>query len=105
MDHFEAVAQYAQACHYLGIEKLKKVYLAIIITEYTLEGRTIKDLNEKFKDRFVDKKWVNYEELTEERMDELKKLFPIIAKGEKEQAEVKEIKPEETKEEEKEEEE
>ena len=80
MDHFEEVAKFAQACHFLGIEKLKKVYLAIILTEYTLEGRTIADLNKKFKAKFSDPKWETYEELTEERMDELKKLFPFMDK-------------------------
>ncbi len=80
MDHFEEVAKFAQACHFLGIEKLKKVYLAIILTEYTLEGRTIADLNKKFKSKFSDPKWETYEELTEERMDELKKLFPFMDK-------------------------
>jgi len=58
------------------------VYLAIILTEYTLEGRTIEELNTKFKGRFSESKWETYTELTEERMDELKKLFPFMDKKE-----------------------
>ena len=50
------VCKYVKALDLLKCDKLKSVYLAIILTEYTLEGdNTIPKLNEKFGDLFKDK--------------------------------------------------
>ena len=47
---------------------MKQVYLAMILTEYTLEGTTIAEMNKKFEKLFIDPKWTKYEDLTEERL-------------------------------------
>ena len=66
----------------LDIKKLRQVYICIIATEYTLEGRTIEEMNKKFHDK-LPKEYQNYEELTQERMDELNKFFPFMEQKEK----------------------
>ena len=52
----------------------------MILTEYTLEGTTIAEMNKKFEKLFIDPKWTKYEDLTEERLQELKAKFPFMEK-------------------------
>ena len=55
--HLEGIAKiqetatYIKALNVLDIKKLRQVYICIIATEYTLEGRTIEDMNKKFHDK------------------------------------------------------
>jgi hypothetical protein len=48
IENIEKVAKYIKALNVLNIFNLRQVYICIIATEYTLEGRTIEDMNKKF---------------------------------------------------------
>ena len=75
------IACYIKALNVLDIKPLRQVYICLIATEYTLEGRTIEEMNGRFK-HMLPEKFQNYEELTQGRMDELNKMFPFMTQKE-----------------------
>ena len=81
IDKIPETAKYIKALNVLDIKPLRQVYICIIATEYTLEDRTIEEMNEKFKD-LLPEKYKNYVELTQDRMDELNKFFPFMQQKE-----------------------
>ncbi len=81
IENIEKVAKYIKALNVLNIFNLRQVYICIIATEYTLEGRTIEDMNKKFASK-LPLQYQSYEELTQERMDQLNKMFPFMTQKE-----------------------
>merc|ERR1712039_42413 len=81
IDKIPQTAKFIKALNVLDIKPLRQVYICVIATEYTLEGRTIEEMNQKFKDK-LPKEYQNYEELTQERMDQLNKMFPFMTQKE-----------------------
>ena len=63
MQNLKKLGVYIKALNILDIKKLREVYLCIIASEYTMEGRTPEIMNEKFKN-MLPEKYQNYNELT-----------------------------------------
>jgi len=50
MENIDNLAEHVKVLNKLDISKLRIIYITILATEFTMEGRKIKEMNEKFAD-------------------------------------------------------